>query len=621
MIFGAAPLPFSIPPELRGQVFVGDFIYPRYRLVIFGVALAAVAATWFLVYRTAFGRVVRAGVQNPDMVGALGISLQPYMTAVAALGLGLAGLAGVLLAPISGVHPAMGAEILTAAFVVVVIGGLGSFWGVIAAAALVGVVRGVTIYFNPSWGEASMYLPDGARPAAAAARAARRAHPEIRVDRCGGITRLSLIAALALAVLPFALDPRRPAAALVHRRGRVRHRLPRPQRARRLYRPRLLRPWRLVRARRLCGGAVAAALVRRQHRAAGAVRDPLHRRRRRRSLGALILRRRGVYFSLLTLALTALLFAIAYRWTDFTGGESGLGGVTRATVLGVDLERGRHLLLASSPPSASSSCFLLWRFHRSPVGHVLVAIRENEQRARFVGYPTNRYKLLGFVISATRRRHRRRAVGLQPPLRLGRAARRRLLGRADRHGGDRRHAQLPRAGARRAVLHPVPRVPVDLDAALAVLFRPPVRRLHHVLADRPRRRRAAPHRAVPQNGRSRRPPWPAARCPTSRCRPSSSRPTTCDGAILEARGIAKSFGALKAVQGVDIARARPHPARPDRPERRRQDHRLQPDLRPLHAGRGRRRPARPLDRRALAGSASPKPASAAPSRSPTCFRP
>jgi branched-chain amino acid transport system permease protein len=117
-----------------------------------------VVATWFIVYRTAFGRVVRAGVQNPDVVGALGISLAPYMTAIAALGVGLAGLAGVLLAPISGVHPAMGAEILTAAFVVVVIGGLGSFWGVIMAAMLVGVVRGVTIYFNPSWGEASMYF-------------------------------------------------------------------------------------------------------------------------------------------------------------------------------------------------------------------------------------------------------------------------------------------------------------------------------------------------------------------------------------------------------------------------------------------------------------------------------
>jgi branched-chain amino acid transport system permease protein len=158
VIFGAAPLPFSIPPELRGQIFIGDFIYSRYRMLILFIAAVAVTATWLIVYRTSFGRVVRAGVQNPDMVGALGISLSPYMSIIAALGVGLAALAGVLLSPLAGVHPAMGAEILTAAFVVVVIGGLGSFWGVIAAALLVGVVRGVTIYFNPSFGEASMYL-------------------------------------------------------------------------------------------------------------------------------------------------------------------------------------------------------------------------------------------------------------------------------------------------------------------------------------------------------------------------------------------------------------------------------------------------------------------------------
>src|ERR671916_1003454 len=83
--------------------------------------------------------------------------------------------------------------------------------------------------------------------------------------------------------------------------------------------------------------------------------------------GALILRRRGVYFSLLTLALTALLFAIAYRWTDFTGGESGLGGVVRATVLGADLERDSvyYWVVAAI---GFSVCFGLWRFHRSPVG-------------------------------------------------------------------------------------------------------------------------------------------------------------------------------------------------------------------------------------------------------------
>ncbi len=157
-IFGASPIPFSIPPALKGQILVGDFIYSRYRLLMLAVAVMVVAGLWLLLRRTPFGRVVRAGVQNPDMVAALGISLAPYMASVVALAVALAALAGVLLAPISGVHPAMGADILTASFVVVVIGGLGSFWGVVLAAVIVGVVRGLTVFFFPSGAEASMYL-------------------------------------------------------------------------------------------------------------------------------------------------------------------------------------------------------------------------------------------------------------------------------------------------------------------------------------------------------------------------------------------------------------------------------------------------------------------------------
>ncbi|HSC97477.1 MAG TPA: branched-chain amino acid ABC transporter permease [Casimicrobiaceae bacterium] len=158
IVFGAAPIPFSIPSLLRGQIFVGDFVYSKYRLLMLLLAAMAVGSLWFLLQRTPFGRVVRAGVQNPDMVAALGISLTPYMSGVVAISVGLAALAGVLLAPITGVHPAMGAEILTAAFVVVVIGGLGSFWGVVYAALIVGVVRGLTVYFFPPAAEASMYL-------------------------------------------------------------------------------------------------------------------------------------------------------------------------------------------------------------------------------------------------------------------------------------------------------------------------------------------------------------------------------------------------------------------------------------------------------------------------------
>src|SRR5881394_3731103 len=115
--------------------------------------------------------------------------------------------------------------------------------------------------------------------------------------------------------------------------------------------------------------------------------------------GFLILRRRGVYFSLLTLALSAMLFAIAFRWTAVTGGESGLGGVVRPMVLGLDLTHPWTYYWVAAA-IGFLTVYLLWRFHRSAVGHVLVAIRENEQRARFIGYATDRYKLFAFTASA-----------------------------------------------------------------------------------------------------------------------------------------------------------------------------------------------------------------------------
>jgi branched-chain amino acid transport system permease protein len=158
MLWGSTGLPFSIPDSLRGQLILGEFIYSYYRLTILAVTTLAVAGCWLLLNRTAFGLVVRAGVRDPEMVRALGISLNPALAAIFALGVGLAALAGVMSAPLAGVQPAMGNEILTATFVVVVIGGLGSFWGVVLAGALVGVVRGLTVYFYPPAAEASMYL-------------------------------------------------------------------------------------------------------------------------------------------------------------------------------------------------------------------------------------------------------------------------------------------------------------------------------------------------------------------------------------------------------------------------------------------------------------------------------
>jgi branched-chain amino acid transport system ATP-binding protein len=116
--------------------------------------------------------------------------------------------------------------------------------------------------------------------------------------------------------------------------------------------------------------------------------------------GALILRRRGVYFSLLTLALCAMLYSVAFRWTAVTGGEDGLGGIRRPEFIGInfDVALPFYMLVASI---GMVVVYSLWRFHRSPAGSVLVAIRENEQRAKFLGYATDRYKLLAFTLSAS----------------------------------------------------------------------------------------------------------------------------------------------------------------------------------------------------------------------------
>jgi branched-chain amino acid transport system permease protein len=146
MVWGAAPLSASMPQALRGPVIVGNFLFSRYRLTLLAIVVLVLAGVWLLLHKTSFGRVVRAGIQRPDMV------------TIVMLGVGMAALGGALFAPITIVHPAMGAEIITIAFVVVVIGGLGSFWGVVLAAVLVGVVRGITIHFAAAAGEASIYV-------------------------------------------------------------------------------------------------------------------------------------------------------------------------------------------------------------------------------------------------------------------------------------------------------------------------------------------------------------------------------------------------------------------------------------------------------------------------------
>ncbi|MGQ3675215.1 branched-chain amino acid ABC transporter ATP-binding protein/permease [Xanthobacter sp. TB0139] len=116
--------------------------------------------------------------------------------------------------------------------------------------------------------------------------------------------------------------------------------------------------------------------------------------------GFFMLRRRGVYFSLMTLALSAMSFQLAYRWTDLTGGENGLGGIERPIWAGVDFnDNWNYYVLVAV--LAMTVAYAVWRFLHSPVGTVLVSIRENEGRAVALGYRVAHYKLVAFIASAS----------------------------------------------------------------------------------------------------------------------------------------------------------------------------------------------------------------------------
>jgi len=116
-------------------------------------------------------------------------------------------------------------------------------------------------------------------------------------------------------------------------------------------------------------------------------------------VGIIILRRRGVYFSLLTLAFAALTYTVAFRWSEVTGGEDGLGGLKRGSIGPLSLDNALVFYITVAVIGLAV-LYILLRLVRSPFGHVLVAIRENQLRATFQGYPVERYKLGVFVISA-----------------------------------------------------------------------------------------------------------------------------------------------------------------------------------------------------------------------------
>ena len=152
LVWGPVGFSHLPPPILRGGVDLGFTFYPKYRLFVMAAAGLLVVLTYLFLEKTKYGAIMRAGIENKEMVSLLGIDIHKLFTVAFALGAYLAGIAGALTAPIRGLSSGMGVDMLGIAFVVVALGGLGNLLGAIAAGILIGVAQAVVAAY---WIEAS----------------------------------------------------------------------------------------------------------------------------------------------------------------------------------------------------------------------------------------------------------------------------------------------------------------------------------------------------------------------------------------------------------------------------------------------------------------------------------
>jgi branched-chain amino acid transport system permease protein len=158
VLWGSAERPFPVPSAITGGLLIGDLIYSTYRFYASAFAIGVIALVWLFLERTPYGALIKAGAHDSEMVRALGVNLPRLRLLVFAFGSGLAAVAGVIMAPIWGVRPHVGVDAVVPAFIVIVLGGVGSFWGAVLASLLIGVAVGLTGAYASDWSLISMYL-------------------------------------------------------------------------------------------------------------------------------------------------------------------------------------------------------------------------------------------------------------------------------------------------------------------------------------------------------------------------------------------------------------------------------------------------------------------------------
>jgi branched-chain amino acid transport system permease protein len=402
-VWGRTVLSLPAPAALQDAIHIGVGVFSAYRLFLIALGIVLAVLLWLFLERSRLGAMVRAGVDDAAMAAGLGGNIPALFTGIFGAGVALAGLGGMAAAPVIGLYPGMDAEILIPAFIVIVIGGMGSLRGAFVGSILIGEADTFGKAYLPSMALFLIYLVMAivllARPQGlfgikftgvpAAPAVSTISAPATRRARLAGLVVLA-----AMLIFPFVV-PNYPRALLAE-----------------IYifaifamsLDLILGFTGLMSLGHAaffgCGAYVVAILGAFFGINAwlGVVAGVLVAGLAALVIGFFCVRTAGIPFLMLTLAFAQLVFSIAFKWRDLTGGSDGMAIADKPGFFGFDLSN-------TLPMYFMALIFFLlsyWGLRRllnAPLGHVFVGIRENEPRMLAIGYPTRAYKLLSFTIA------------------------------------------------------------------------------------------------------------------------------------------------------------------------------------------------------------------------------
>ena len=399
--FGAAGMQYDVPAQLKGGINLGFVFLPVYRLWVIVVAVVVCFGTWFLIERTKLGSYLRAATENPDIVRSFGINVPRLLMLTYAFGVGLAGLAGVMAAPIYQVSPQMGQNMVVVVFAVVVIGGMGSIFGAIVSGLALGMIEGLTKVFYPQAASTVIFLIMAVilifRPAGLFGRdTAVHSGTDVVTARTESILENGRLWLIVLAVVgtivPFLVYPVFAMKVLCLALFASAYNLifgyvgllafghAAFYGSSAYVAAHAAAVWGLPPELSILSGVVVATAL-------GAL------------FGWLAIRRAGLYFAMITLALAQIVYFYILQ-APWTHGEDGIQSVPRGRLFGlIDLNDPLTMYFFVLAVFLGGFAFI-YRIIRSPFGQVLKSIRENEPRAISLGYSTDRFKLIAFTLSA-----------------------------------------------------------------------------------------------------------------------------------------------------------------------------------------------------------------------------